>query len=179
MGPGFEETHALIAELIVDKAILQNHWHQTDFPQYNHFDDAIWSVTMYSGDECEITYQRKFEISHKAEEGTKTIYGDKPQTIIGYKTARFDMARISTIETYDYGDSRGSIPSIGIRIVGPTEEWRTVGDKPRKADLKKDPILEKENAISVLAKDSDRILEALQHLQALCRTEDDDQFSPQ
>ena len=159
-GPGFEETHALIAELIVDKQILQNHWHQTDFPQYNHFDDAVWSVTMYSGNECVITYQRKFEISHKAEEGTKTIYGDKPQTIIGYKTARFDMARISTIETYDYGDSRGSIPSIGIRIVGPIEEWRTVGDKPRKADLKKDPILEKENAISVLAKDSDRSLAA-------------------
>jgi len=173
-GPGFQETHALIEELIVDKLILQNHWHQTDFPQYNHFDDAVWSVTVYSGNECEITYQRKFEISHKAEEGTKTIIGDKPATIIGFKTARFDMAQVDTIETHDYGDGRGSIPSIGIRFVGPTQEWRTVGDKPRKADLKKDPIIEKENAISVFAKDSNRVLKAFQQLQEICRTADDE-----
>jgi len=171
-GPGFQETHALIEELILNKLILQNHWHQMDFPQYNHFDDAVWSVTIYSGVECEITYRRKFEISHKAEESTKTIIGDKPAIIIGYKTAKFDMAQVDTIETHDYGDSRGSLPSIGIRFVGPTEEWRTVGDKPRKADLEKDPIIEKENAISVFAKDSDRILKAFQHLKALCQTTD-------
>lgn len=171
-GPGFKETHALIEELIVDKLILQNHWHQSDFPQYNHFDDAVWSVTMYSGDKCEITYQRKFEISHKAEESTKTIIGDKPKTIIGYKTARFDMGQINTIETLDYGDSRGSIPSIGIRFVGPTQEWRTVGDKQKKSDLAKDPVVEKENAISVLAKDSERLLKAFRHLQKLCQATD-------
>ena len=111
-----------------------------------------------------------------------TRYGPSPctqVTSVKYPTSassksptRLKKARISTIETYDYGDSRGSIPSIGIRFVGPTEEWRTVGDKPRKADLKKDPILEKENAISVLAKDSERILEALQHLQEFCQPVD-------
>jgi hypothetical protein len=168
----FLETHALIEELILDKQILQNHWHQSDFPQYNHFDDAVWSVTMYSGNECVITYQRKFEVSHKVEEGTKTIIGDKPAIIIGYKTARFDMTQIDTVETHDYGDSRGSIPSIGIRFVGPTQEWHTVGDKPRKADLKKDPVIEQENAISVLAKDSERLLGAFQHLRELCRPAD-------
>jgi hypothetical protein len=172
--PGFEETHALIEELIVDKLILQNHWHQSDFPQYNHFDDAVWSVTMYSGDECEITYQRKFEVSHKSQPGMKPVYGDKPALIVGFKTAKFDMAQINTIETQDYGDSRGSIPSIGIRFVGPTREWHTVDDKPGKAYLKKDPILDKENAISVFAKDSDQILKAFQHLKGLCQTVDDD-----
>jgi len=173
-GPTFEETHALIAELIVDKQILQNHWHKLDFPQYNHFDDAVWSVTKYSGDECETTYQRKYEISHKAEEGVKPIYGDKPEQMVGYKTATFDMAQIETVEIHDYDDSRGSIPSIGIRFVGPTKEWRTKGDKQKKSDLKKDPILAQENAISVSAKDANRILEAFQHLQELCQSADDD-----
>jgi len=171
--PTLNETHALIEELIVDKLILQNHWHKTDFPQYNHFDDAVWSVTMYSGNGCEITYRRKFEISHKAEEGVKAIYGDKPAMITGHKTATFNMAQIDTIETHDYGDGRGSIPSIGIRFVGPTQEWRMVGNKPGKAYLKKDPVIEKENAISVLAKDSTHILELFRHLKVLCQTADD------
>lgn len=172
--PTFEETHALIAELIVDKLILQNHWHKSDFPQYNHFDDAGWSVTMYSGDECEITYQRKYEISHKAEDNVKEIIGDKPAIFVGYKTAKFDMAQIDTIETHDYGDSRGSIPSIGIRFVGPTREWRTIGKEPDKADLQKDPIIETDNAISVFARDADRILKAFQHLKELCQTVGDE-----
>jgi len=173
-GPTFEETHALLEELIVDKQILQNYWHKLDFPQYNHFDDAVWSVIRYSGDECGITYQRKYAISHKAEEGVKPIIGDKPELIIGYKTATFNMAQIETVETHDYGDSRGSIPSIGIRFVGPTKEWRTKGDKPNKADLKKDPIIEQENAISVFAKDSERILKAFQHIRELCQSTDDE-----
>jgi hypothetical protein len=108
--PTFEETHALITTLILDKQILQNHWHQMDFPQYNHFDDAVWSITMYSGDECEITYRRKFEISHKSQESVKPVYGDKPATIIGHKTAKFDMANIETIEIHDFGDSSGRWP---------------------------------------------------------------------
>ena len=173
--PTFEETHLQIKELILDKQILQNHWHQMDFPQYNHFDDAVWSITMYSGDECEITYRRKFEISHKAQESVKPIYGDKPATIIGHKTAKFDMATVETIEIHDFGDSRGSIPSVGIRFVGPTEEWQTIGPKPKKADLSKDPVIKEDNAISVTAKDSMRVLEAFQHLKALCQSADDDQ----
>jgi len=172
-GPTLKETHALMEELIVDKLILQNHWHKTDFPQYNHFDDAVWSVTMYSGDGCEITYRRKFEISHKAEENVKAIYGDKPAIITGYKTAKFNMAQIDTIETRDYDDGRGSIPSIGIRFVGPTQEWRTAGKKPDKDYLDKDPVIEEENAISVLAKDSTRILELFLHVKELCQTVDD------
>ena len=173
--PTFEETHAQIKALILDKQILQNHWHQMDFPQYNHFDDAIWSVTMYSGDGCEITYRRKFEISHKAQESVKPIYGDKPETIIGHKTARFDMTTIESVEIHDFGDSRGSIPSVGIRFIGPTAEWQTIGPKPKKADLSKDPVIKGENAISVSAKDSKQVLEAFQHVQALCQTADDDQ----
>jgi len=172
--PGFEETHALLEESLVDKQILQNYWHKLDFPQYNHFDDAVWSVTQYSGDECELTYQRKYEIFHKAEESVKPIYGDKPKVLVGYKTAKFDMAQIESIEIHDFGDSRGSIPSIGIRFVGPTKEWRTKDREPKKADLRKDPVIEKENAISVFAKDSDRILGAFQHLRALCPTIDDE-----
>ncbi len=105
----------------------------------------------------------------------KPIYGDKPETIIGYKTAKFDMAQIEAVEIHDYGDSRGSIPSIGIRFVGPTEEWQTVGKKPKKADLAKDPVMKDDNAISVSAKDSQRILEAFQHLKTLCQGADDDQ----
>ena len=174
VAPTIEETHAQIKELILDKQILQNHWHQMDFPQYNHFDDAVWSVTMYSGDDCELTYRRKFEISHKAQESVKPVYGDKPATIIGHKTARFDMANIETVEIYDFGDSRGSIPSVGIRFVGPTAEWQTIGPKPKKSDLSKDPVIKEDNAISVSAKDSKRILEAFQYLQALCRTSDTD-----
>lgn len=173
--PTFEETHSLIEELILDKQILQNHWHQTDFPQYNHFDDAVWSVVMYSGDECEITYRRKFEISHKSQESVKPVYGDKPKMIIGYKTAKFDMAQIETVEIHDYGDSRGSIPSIGIRFTGPTAEWQTIGKKPKKADLSKDPVMKDDNAISVSAKDAQRVLEAFQHLKTLCQSADDDQ----
>jgi hypothetical protein len=173
--PTFEETHALITKLILDKQILQNHWHQMDFPQYNHFDDAVWSITMYSGDECEITYRRKFEISHKSQESVKPVYGDKPATIIGHKTAKFDMANIETIEIHDFGDSRGSIPSVGIRFVVPTAEWQTIGRKPKKADLSKDPVIKEDNAISVSAKDSKRVLEAFQHVQALCQTADDEQ----
>ena len=172
-GLTFKETHALIEELIVDKLILQNHWHKTDFPQYNHFDDAVWSVTKYSGDECEITYLRKYEISHKAEQKVKMLVGDKPAIFVAYKLAKFHMAQIDTIETRDYGDSRGSIPSIGIRLVGPIQEWQTKDKEPRKADLKKDPVVKKDNAISVLAKDSDRVVEAFQHLQALCEPADD------
>ncbi len=170
--PTIEETHAQIKELILEKQILQNHWHQMDFPQYNHFDDAVWSIVMYSGDECEITYRRKFEISHKVRESVKPIYGDKPATIIGHKTARFDMENIETIEIYDFGDSRGSIPSVGIRFVGPTAEWQTIGPKPKKSDLKKDPVIKVDNTISVSAKDSKRILDAFQYLHALCRTSD-------
>jgi hypothetical protein len=169
--PTFEETHAQIKELILDKQILQNHWHKMDFPQYNHFDDAVWSLIMYSGDECKITYRRKFEVSHKSQESVKPIYGDKPAKIIGYKTAKFDMAQVETIEIHDYGDSRGSIPSVGIRFIGPTAEWQTIGDKPRKADLSKDPVMKEDNAISVSAKDSERVLEAFQHLKALCQTD--------
>ncbi|NIO39881.1 MAG: hypothetical protein GTO41_06620 [Burkholderiales bacterium] len=169
----FEETHALIANMIVDKLILQNHWHKSDFPQYNHFDDAKWSVTLYSGDECEVTYRRKYEISHKAEENVKEIIGDRPAIIVGYKTAKFDMAQIDTIDIHDYGNSRGSIPSIGIRFVGPTKEWRTIGEEPDQADLQKDPIIETDNAISVFAKDAGRILKAFQHLRELCQAVDD------
>ncbi len=169
-GPTFEEAHALIETLIVDKLILQNYWHKTDFPQYNHFDDAVWSVVMYAGDECEITYQRKFEISHRSEENVKAIYGDKPAIITGYKTARFDMAQIDTIEIRDYDDSRGSIPSIGIRFVGPTEEWSTVGNKPDKAYLDKDPVIANENALSVFAKDSAQILKLFRHVKERCQT---------
>lgn len=173
--PTFEETHALIEELILDKQILQNHWHQTDFPQYNHFDDAVWSVVMYSGDECEISYRRKFEISHKSQESVKPVYGDKPQTIIGYKTAKFDMAQIETVEIYDYGDSRGSIPSIGIRFTGPTAEWQTIGKKQKKADLSKEPVMKDDNAISVSAKDAPQVLQAFQRLKTLCQSADDNQ----
>ena len=173
--PTFQDTHALIEELILDKQILQNHWHKMDFPQYNHFDDAVWSVDMYSGDECEITYRRKFEISHKSQASVKPIYGDKPATIIGYKMAKFDLTQITAIEIHDYGDSRGSIPSVGIRLVGPTAEWQKIDKKPGKADLSKDPVMKQENAISVAAKDSERILEAFQHLKSLCQTVDDDQ----
>ena len=174
VSPTIEETHALIEELILDKQILQNHWHQMDFPQYNHFDDAVWSVTMYSGDDCEITYRRKFEISHKAQESVKPIYGDKPATITGHKTAKFDMTTIESVEIYDFGDSRGSIPSVGIRFIGPTAEWQTVGPKPKKSDLAKEPTIKEDNAISVSAKDSKRVLEAFQHLQALCQAAGDD-----
>ena len=175
VSPTFEETHAQIKALILDKQILQNHWHQMDFPQYNHFDDAVWSITMYSGENCEITYRRKFEISHKSQESVKPIYGDKPATIIGHKTAKFDMANIETVEIHDFGDSRGSIPSIGIRFIGPTAEWQTIGPKPKKADLSKDPVIKKDNAISVSAKDSNQVLEAFQHLQTLCQAPDEDQ----
>jgi len=173
-GPTLQELHALINELIVDKLILQNYWHKTDFPQYNHFDDAVWSVTKYSGDGCEITYQRKFEISHRAAENVKAIYGDKPATITGYKTAKFNLAQIDILEIRDYDDSRGSIPSIGIRFVGPTQEWSTAGKKPGKAYLDKDPIIKTENAISVLAKDSTRLLGLFQQLKELCPTVDDE-----
>lgn len=171
--PTFQETHALIEELILDKPILQNYWHKLDFPQYNHFDDAVWSVVMYSGDECQVTYRRKIEISHKAPATVKPIHGDKPKTIIGFKLAKFDMAQVESVEIYDYEDGRGSIPSVGIRFVVPTAEWPTIGDKPRKSDLDKDPVMKKENAISVIAKDSERVLNAFRQLQALCQAKDD------
>lgn len=173
--PTFEETHAQIKAMILDKQILQNHWHQMDFPQYNHFDDAVWSITMYSGDDCEVLYRRKFEVSHKSQESVKPVYGDKPAIIIGHKTAKFDMANVETVEIHDFGDSRGSIPSVGIRFVGPTEEWQTIGPKPKKADLSKDPVIKEGNAISVSAKDSKQVLEAFQQLKALCQAADDDQ----
>ena len=168
-------SHALIGDLILDQPILQNYWHQLDFPQYNHFDEAVWSVVMYTGDQCQITYQRKIEISHKAPATVKPIHGDKPETIIGYKIAKFDMAKVEAIEIHDYGDSRGSIPSVGIRFIGPTEEWQKIGRKAKKIDVSKEPALKNENAISVLAKDSQRILSAFQHVQALCQAADGDQ----
>jgi len=64
---------------------------------------------------------------------------------------------------------------VGIRLVGPTAEWQKIDKKPGKADLSKDPVMKQENAISVAAKDSERILEAFQHLKSLCQTVDDDQ----
>lgn len=173
--PSFQETHALIEEMILDKQILQNHWHKMDFPQYNHFDDAIWSVIMYTGDECTITYRRKFEVSHKSQESVKPIYGDKPATIISYKTAKFDMTQVETVGIHDYGDGRGSIPSVGIRFTVPTAEWQTIGKKPKKADLAKDPVMTDDNAISVSAKDSQQILEAFQQLKTHCQSANDDQ----
>ena len=171
--PTFQETHALIEELILDKPILQNYWHKLDFPQYNHFDDAVWSVVMYSGDDCQITYRRKIEISHKAPATVKPIHGDEPKTITGFKVAKFDMAQVGTVEIYDYEEGRGSIPSVGIRFIVPTAEWPTIGDKPRKSDLDKDPVMKKENAISVAAKDSEQVLDAFRQLQALCQPEDE------
>ena len=105
----------------------------------------------------------------------KPIYGDKPATITGHKTAKFDMADIESVEIYDFGDSRGSIPSVGIRFIGPTAEWQTVGPKPKKSDLSKEPTIKEDNAISVSAKDSERVLEAFQHLKALCQTSGDEQ----
>jgi hypothetical protein len=165
-----EETHALIKELIVGQPILQNYWHKMDFPQYNHFDEAVWSVVMYEGDECQVTYRREIEIAHKAPKTVKPIYGDKPETIIGHKIAKFDMAQVEAIEIHDYEDSRGSVPSVGIRFVAPTREWQVIGRKAKKKiDLSEDPVLKPENAISVLAKDSQRLLQAFQRLQALCQ----------
>jgi hypothetical protein len=169
-----QETHALIEEMILDEPILQNYWHKMDFPQYNHFDEAVWSVVKYSGDQCQITYRRKMESSHKAPATVKPIHGDKPATIIGYKMAKFDMAEVEAIEIHDYGDGRGSIPSVGIRFVVPTAEWQSIGRKPEKIDVSKDPILSEDNAISVLAKDSQRILSAFQHLQGLCQVAEGD-----
>jgi hypothetical protein len=169
------ETHALIEELILDKPILQNYWHKLDFPQYNHFDDAVWTVVMYEGDECEITYRRTIEVTHKPPATDKPFPGDKPETIIGHKTMKFDLAEVEAIEIHDYDDSRGSMPSLGIRIVGPAEKWQTIGRKPKKKDLSKDPVLTQENAISVLAKDAQQVLKSLQHLQGTCQTADQDQ----
>ena len=163
------ETHALIRQLILDQPILQNYWHKMDFPQYNHFDEAVWSIVRYEGEECRITYQRKIEISHKASATVKPIHGDKPATITGHKVAKFDLAQVESIEIHDYEDSRGSVPSVGIRFVGPTREWQKTGRKAHKVDLSEDPILKQENAISVLAKDSQRLLDAFQRLQAHCQ----------
>jgi hypothetical protein len=172
-----QETHALIEELVLGKAILQNYWHKLDFPQYNHFDDAIWTIDQYSGDECEIVYRRTFKVSHKAPETVKPIYGDKPKTMLGYKTVRFDMTKVETVEVHDYGDSRGSIPSVGIRFVGPAREWRTNDRAPRKRDLARDPVIKPDHAISVTAKDAHRILKSFQHVQALCQAVDDENQS--
>ena len=174
-GPTIGETHTFIEERILDQPILQNYWHKMDFPQYNHFDEAVWSVVQYDGDQCRITYQRKIEISHKAPATVKPIYGDKPATIIGHKVAKFDMGQVEAIEIHDYKDSRGSVLSVGIRFMVPTEEWQVIGRKVKKADLSKDPVLKPENAISVLAKDSQRLLSAFQQLQALCQPADSDQ----
>ncbi len=171
-GPTFKETHALIKELILGKLILQNHWHKTDFPQYNHFDDAIWSIILYSGSECEVTYRRKFEISHHSTNPIERTSG-AAETYTAYKTARFDMAQIESIELHDYGDSRGSFPSIGIRFIGPVIEWHTVVDEPDEKTRAKATIQKEEHAISVFAKDSGRILSAFRHLHKLCRTKND------
>ena len=84
------------------------------------------------------------------------------------------MSQVESIDTYDYGDSRGSLPSIGIRFNGPAIEWHTVVDEADNETRTKATIESEEHAISVLAKDSERILDAFQHLHKLCRTVNND-----
>jgi len=153
-GPTIEETHAFIEKMIAGKRIPYAWLHPGS--GRDHYDDFIWSVDMYSGERCQVTYRRKSEITPR---------NDDPFEI-EFKKTKFDMTKMVDISLESmnrFYEISSELPSKDLVFTGPGTVWTNGRDEEEMH----------RHVIIVSTLNSERILKAFQRLKVLCPTPED------